>query len=124
MKLTRLVSYKVFFFKNRNKQIYIFDRYAHDVLVDPLRYRHNLSKKLTEYILSFFPQPDLWIFLKPSLKTIKKRKQELPDNELKNQIKKYSNFFKIKKNVLMLNSKIQSKLLIEKIKKKIHYISK
>ena len=117
-----LVSYKIFFYKNtkKSKKIYLFDRYAHDILIDPLRYKHNLSKNLTKLILTFFPKPDLWIFLKPSQKTINSRKHELSDTELRRQIKEYSIFFKNKKNVLKLNTKNQRKVSIELIKKKIN----
>jgi thymidylate kinase len=121
--LSWLVSYK-FYFKNKRKTIYFFDRYAHDILIDPIRYKHGLSKKLTILILNFFPRPDLWIFLKPSLKTVKSRKQELSDNELKKQIKDYTKFFKNQKNVLTLNTSVQKKILIQSIKKKIKYYKK
>ena len=119
-----LISYKIFFYKNKNKKLYIFDRYVHDILIDSLRYKHNLSKLLTRFILSFFPEPDLWIFLKPSFKTIKKRKVEISDSEIRRQTKEYSNFFKNKKNVLILTSNNQSKILITTIKNKINFLYK
>ena len=114
-----LISYKFFFVQSDNKKIYIFDRYAHDVLIDPLRYKHSLSQKTTKYFLNFFPKPNLWIFLNPSLKTIKSRKQELTENELNRQIREYYQFFRKKKNVLMLNTSMNKKKLIIKILKKI-----
>jgi thymidylate kinase len=116
-----LISYTIFFLFKKNKKIYIFDRYAHDILIDPLRYRHNLSNKLTKFILNIFPEPDLWIFLKPSLKTVRLRKQELSENETKKQIKKYSIFFIKKKNVLKLDTAKNFKTLLTTIKKKISY---
>jgi len=119
-----LMSYKIFFYKNKNKKLYIFDRYVHDILIDPLRYKHNLSNLLTKLILSFFPVPDLWIFLKPSFKTIKKRKVEISDSEIRRQTKEYYNFFKNKKNVLILTSNNQSKILITTIKNKINFLNK
>ena len=122
--LSWLVSYKLFFLNNKKKQLFIFDRYVHDILVDPLRYKHNISKDFTRFILSFFPNPDLWIFLKPSLRIIKSRKVELTDNELRRQVKDYSNFFKNKKNVLILNTNKQSKILITIIKKKMKTLIK
>jgi len=115
-----LMSYKVFFYNKKNNKFFIFDRYAHDILIDPLRYQHGLSKKLTKLILDLFPQPDLWIFLKPSIKTIKSRKTELSDKELEHQIKGYVRFFKPKKNVLLLDSNMSKKILINKIIKKIN----
>ena len=122
--LSWLISYKFFFLINKNYKIYIFDRYAHDIIIDPLRYKHNLSKKLTKLILSFFPKPDLWIFLKPTQKTINLRKHELSDAELRRQMKEYSNFFKNKTNVLKLNTNNPCKASIKLIKKKINYLIK
>ena len=119
-----LISYKFFFYKNKNKNFYIFDRYAHDILIDPLRYKHKLPKKLTYFLLNFFPKPDLWIFLNPSIKTIKSRKLELSDDELRRQIKEYSNFFKKEKNVLTLNTNTHSKTLIATIKNKVNFLTK
>jgi thymidylate kinase len=122
--LSWLISYKIFFLKNKNQKIYIFDRYAHDILIDPLRYKHNLSKGLTKMFLSFFPKPDLWIFLKPSIKTIKSRKYELSNNELTRQNKEYSIFFTNKKNVLKLDTNKECSILLTKIEKKINRIEK
>ena len=119
-----LVSYKVFFFRNKKKNLFIFDRYAHDIILDPLRYKHNLSNSLTKWILNIFPKPDLWIFLKPSIKTLKSRKFELSDEDLKKKLKKYSIFFTNKKNVLILNTNKQYKILITKILKRIDRIVK
>tara|TARA_B100000795_G_C22487011_1_gene318833 strand:- start:29 stop:610 length:582 start_codon:yes stop_codon:yes gene_type:complete len=115
-----LVSYKIFFYKNSNKKIFIFDRYAHDILIDPLRYKNSLSKNLTNFLLSFFPKPDLWIYLKCSFKTIKSRKHELSESETRHLTKEYSNFFKNKKNVLILNTNKQIKILIKRIKNKMN----
>jgi len=118
------MSYKIFFFVNKKKKIFIFDRYAHDVIIDPIRYKHNLPYNITNFLLNIFPKPDLWIYLKPSVKTLKSRKFELSEQELKSQIKKYSTFFRTKKNVLVLNTSNQYKILTNKILKKINYIIK
>ena len=118
--LSWLISYKVFFYRNKDKKFYIFDRYAHDILVDPLRYKHGLSQGLTKFILWFFPKPNLWIFMNTPIKTIKFRKSELTDNELKRQIRDYLLFFKYQKNVIMLKNNIQKKKLIKIVIKKIN----
>jgi thymidylate kinase len=117
-------SYKFFFYKNNIKKIYIFDRYVHDILIDPLRYKNGLSKVFTKFIVNFFPKPDLWVFLNPPLKTIKYRKNELTDDQLKRQIKEYKYFFKNKKNVLILSKNMQKKRLITQIFKKIKNLIK
>lgn len=117
--LSWLISYKIFFYSKKNIEIFFFDRYAHDVLIDPLRYKHNLSETLTQFILKFFPKPNLWIFLNPPLKNIKARKQELPMNELGRQIEDYTQFFKNKKNVIKLNKNFQKEKVVMITKKKI-----
>jgi len=122
--LSWLISYKIFFYQRKKNKIYIFDRYAHDVLIDPLRYKHDLYQGITKYILSFFPEPDLWVFLNPSIKTIKARKQELSNYELRRQINAYNIFFKTKKKVLKLNTIIQKEKLITRIRKSIIHIVK
>ena len=122
--LSWLISYKIFFLIDKNNKIYIFDRYAHDILIDPIRYKHNFPKILTKFILNIFPKPDLWIFLKPSIKTLKSRKYELSEIQLRLQMKKYSIFFKNKKNVLRLNTNSICKISIIKIKKKLNHINK
>ena len=119
-----LIQYKIFFFYNRNKknQLIIFDRYAHDLLIDKVRYRHSLSFKFTKKILNFFPEPNLWIILNAKLKVIEKRKKELPSMELNRQIKEYIKFSKTKKNsiIIQTNNNISNNLLL--IKKKIETI--
>ena len=122
--LSWLISYKIFFFKKKKNNFYIFDRYAHDILIDPLRYKHSLSTYLTKFILNFFPKPDLWIFLKPSFSTVKMRKSELRDHELRRQIKEYSYFFKNKKNVLILNTNRRINVLITIIISQINFLIK
>ena len=114
-----LFMYIFFFFINYRKrnQLIIFDRYAHDLLIDRIRYRFNLSKKLTKYILNLFPEPNLWIVLKAPIQLIEKRKKELPTSELKRQMKEYINFAKTKKNTLIIDTSknnIKNLLLITK----------
>ena len=94
-----------FLIKSRKEnQLIIFDRYAHDLLIDKTRYRFNLSDKTTKFILSLFPEPNLWIVLKAPIKLIEKRKKELSTKELKRQMKLYINFARNKKNILLLNT--------------------
>ena len=115
-----LFMYKCFFFLNFKKKnhLIIFDRYAHDLWLDKIRYRFNLSNSLTKYILNLFPEPHLWIFLKAPIKIIEKRKKELPTNELTKQMKAYMNFARVKKNSLIINTtKSNTKNLLLIIKK-------
>ena len=101
-----LFMYRIFFLVNLNKknQLIIFDRYVHDLLIDKIRYRFNLPKKITEFILALFPRPHLWIVLKAPIKLIEKRKKELSTKELKRQMKEYLIFSKKKKNMIILDT--------------------
>jgi len=119
-----LISYKIFFYKNKCKKIYIFDRYAHDIAIDPIRYQHRLSSNLTNFILGYFPKPDLWIFLNPPLKIIKSRKLELPDIEFKRQISDYKKFFIKQNNVLMLEIIIPKTKIAKKVTESINNLIK
>ena len=123
--LTWLLIYKFFFFfrlKEKN-QLIIFDRYAHDLLIDKIRYRFSLSDKLTKFILSLFPEPHLWIVLKAPIKLIEKRKKELSIKELKRQMKLYINFSNNRKNSLLLNTSKKITNSISSIQKKLISIS-
>jgi thymidylate kinase len=67
----------------------IFDRYFHDVLVDPQRYRYGGPKWFAEILSRLVPQPDLVILLDVDPETILGRKSELPREEIERQRKAY-----------------------------------
>ena len=116
-----LIIYRFFFylFANNSKQLIIFDRYAHDLMIDPIRYKFKLPNRITKFILNLFPNPTLWIVLNAPLKVLEKRKKELPTKELKKQIRSYLNFAKQRKNSIVVNTNnsVQSSLslIIKKI---------
>ena len=117
-----LIVYRIYFIFLRFKkgELIIFDRYAHDLSIDKIRYQFNLSKKLTKLLLNFFPEPNLWVHLEASISKIEKRKKELPRNELQKQLRDYRYFFKNKKNSIKINTNYQLNknlnLIISKIK--------
>ena len=94
-----LLKYKIaIFFDNlQNYQIIIFDRYADDLIIDPIRYRFNLNKKYTSYILKFFPKPFIWIIMLDKPLNIWRRKKEVKYKVLVDQLKLYKKFAKNKK---------------------------
>jgi thymidylate kinase len=67
----------------------IFDRYFHDVLVDPQRYRYGGPKWFAEILSRLVPQPDLVILLDADPEAILGRKSELPREEIERQRKAY-----------------------------------
>ena len=117
-----LIVYRIYFIFLRFKkgELIIFDRYAHDLSIDKIRYQFNLSEKLTKLLLNLFPEPNLWVHLEASISKIEKRKKELPRNELQKQLRDYRYFFKNKKNSIKINTNYQLNknlnLIISKIK--------
>ena len=87
------------------KKIYVFDRYPHDLLVDPLRYRFKLNKKLAAFMLNFLPLPDLWINMSGNSNVIWKRKKEIKQHIIKKQLKSYKKFFNNKINTIEIKKK-------------------
>lgn len=67
----------------------IFDRYFHDVLVDPRRYRYGGPVWYAKFLAKAIPEPDLVILLDADEFSIAARKCELPLLEIKTQLQKY-----------------------------------
>ena len=120
-----LIIYRLFFylFANKPRQLIIFDRYADDLMIDPIRYKFNLPNRITKFILNFFPNPSLWIVLNAPIKVLEKRKKELPTRELKKQIRSYLNFAKQRKNSIVVNTNNSVKSSLSLIIKKINSIN-
>lgn len=55
----------------------VFDRYYHDMLVDPVRYRLPSRFGVARSFVQLIPKPDIWLFLHASPAALLARKQEL-----------------------------------------------
>jgi len=67
----------------------LFDRYYHDLIVDPRRYRFGGPTWLARLLGGLVPQPDLWILLDAPTETLQKRKREVPLAETLRQMEAY-----------------------------------
>jgi thymidylate kinase len=67
----------------------MFDRYYHDLLVDPRRYRFGGSRLLAGFFGKILPQPQLWIFLDAPAKVLQERKREVSPQETARQCEAY-----------------------------------
>ena len=67
----------------------IFDRYLHDVLVDPLRYRYGGPKWFAKLLCALSPAPDVAIFLEADTDQIRQRKAEVSRAETQRQADAY-----------------------------------
>lgn len=65
--------------------IQVFDRYFHDILVDPRRYRYGGSRGVARFIARLMPQPDLLLILDAPAATVQARKQEVTPEETARQ---------------------------------------
>jgi thymidylate kinase len=66
-----------------------FDRYFHDVLVDPRRYRYGGPKWFAKFLCRLLPEPDLVILLDANEDLILSRKTELTRAEIQRQRQAY-----------------------------------
>lgn len=67
----------------------VFDRYYHDLLVDPLRYRYGGPMWLARWVGKLIPKPDLWILLDAPAEVLQSRKQEVSTKETARQREAY-----------------------------------
>jgi thymidylate kinase len=67
----------------------VFDRYYHDVLVDPRRYRYGGPEWYARALARVLPKPDLWILLDAPAEVLQSRKQEVPFAESARQRDRY-----------------------------------
>ncbi len=68
----------------------VFDRYFHDLLVDPLRYRYDGPRWLVRLLCPLVPPPDLiFLVLDAPEEVIFSRKREVPAEELRRQRQGY-----------------------------------
>ena len=69
--------------------VVIFDRYYHDMLVDPKRYRYGGPMWLARWVGKLIPKPDIWILLDAPPEVLQARKQEVPFKETARQREEY-----------------------------------
>jgi thymidylate kinase len=89
-----------------------FDRYFHDVLVDPRRYRYGGPKWYAKFLSRLLPEPDLVILLDANEDLILSRKTELTRTEIQRQRKAYAElrFRRAKKVYVRTDTGIQPTL--------------
>lgn len=83
----------------------IFDRYFHDLLIDPKRYRYAGPMWLPRLISRFIPpRKALFIILDAEEEVILSRKQELPPHELRRQRNAYKIFSSRASNSMIVST--------------------
>ncbi len=87
--------------------VQLFDRYYHDLLIDPLRYRFAGPMRLAGWLARHTPEPDLWVLLEANPATLAARKQDLPLEEIARLYTAYRSFGTSRKHLLVIDAEKQ-----------------
>jgi thymidylate kinase len=79
-------------FLDKRWTVLICDRYYHDLLVDPMRYRYGGPSWIARLIGRLMPQPELWVLLDAPADVLQARKQEVTWKESARQRQEYAVF--------------------------------
>ncbi len=82
----------------------VYDRYYHDLLIDPIRYRYGGPMWLARMIGWLIPKPDLWILLDAPPEVLQERKQEVSFEETARQQKEYLKLVRGMKNGIVVDA--------------------
>lgn len=83
---------------------WIFDRYAHDMLIDSRRFRIRLPQWIIRMFLGVLPKPDQVICLGGDAAKIYARKPETSLEEVERQVKELRNFVHENKNAVWVDT--------------------
>jgi thymidylate kinase len=104
--LTWLAEYWLFYFfaSRPNLTLRIFDRYYHDIFIDPQRYRYGGPMWLAQWVGKIVPKPDLFILLDAPPEVLQARKQEVPLDESARQREAYLSLVRGMKNGVVVDA--------------------
>jgi thymidylate kinase len=97
----------------------LFDRYYHDILVDPKRFRYGGSTFLAQLIGKIIPKPNLWILLDSPPDVLQSRKKETSYEETSRQRKEYIKLSKQLKNCIVVDASPALNLVVVDVNKAI-----
>ena len=82
----------------------VFDRYFHDLLVDPKRYRYGGSLALARWAARLVPQPDIWVVLDAERAVLQARKPEVSAEECERQRAAYLDFIRSRREGFVVDA--------------------
>jgi thymidylate kinase len=91
-------------FLDRKNALLICDRYYHDLLVDPARYRYGGPEWVARSVARLMPQPDLWVLLDAPAEVLQARKREVPLEETCRQRDAYLSFIRNHRNFAVVDA--------------------
>jgi thymidylate kinase len=90
--------------QDKKETLLICDRYYHDLLVDPKRYRYGGPRWAARMIGALMPRPDLWMLLDAPTEVLRERKQEVPPEETTRQRQAYLAFVRSQRNHVIIDA--------------------
>jgi thymidylate kinase len=91
-------------FQDQKNALLICDRYYHDLLIDPKRYRYGGPVWAASCVGKLIPQPDLWVLLDAPAEVFQARKQEVTVEETIRQRQAYLAFIQIQRDFVVANA--------------------
>jgi hypothetical protein len=91
-------------FHERKGTLLICDRYYHDLLVDPKRYRFGAPLWTARLVGKLMPRPKLWILLDAPAEVLQARKQEVPAEETAKQCHAYRAFVRKQRKHMIVDA--------------------
>jgi thymidylate kinase len=91
-------------FQDRSETLLICDRYYHDLLIDPKRYRYGGPLWIAKVVGKLIPQPRLWVLLDAPAQVLQERKHEVPLEETARQRQAYLAFVRDQKHYIIIDA--------------------
>lgn len=85
-------------------RLVLFDRYIHDILVDPRRYRMERLRGWMRWMLKASPNPDLLFVISAPADVIQARKQEVRPEETVRQVAAYEALADVLPNTVIIRN--------------------
>jgi thymidylate kinase len=100
-----------------NPTLILFDRYYHDVLVDPVRYRlPGSTLRFARFLAGLVPTPDLYILLDVPAEVLQQRKSEVACDESRRQRLAYLQMFHSVPNAFMVDAACSLDEVVQQMK--------
>lgn len=99
-----LEEWYVYLFQYRNEMLLICDRYYHDLLVDPIRYRYGGPRWTALLVGKLMPRPNLWVLLDAPAEVLQARKQEVSPEETARLRREYLTFVRRQQNYVIVDA--------------------
>jgi thymidylate kinase len=93
-----------YLFQERKAELLLCDRYYHDLLVDPIRYRYGGPMSIARLIGTLMPRPRLWVLLDAPTEILQARKQEVQAEESARQRQAYLSLVRKQRNYVIVDA--------------------